>query len=207
MLRTRPRLSLLSALLIMTIVGMAIVIVQLWREVSPLRKETRRLRDEVGELSIEDDTKIHAIEVRTRDPLTWKFRVWVPQGQKVKVRARWGDVPRTGVPEAKAGFDLNEGENWVTYRVNRGQDEDEWYVELESAYSGVGQKIQEKERWWQWPKSAGIWGEGVQHSTGAFDDDQDTFILKRWRVAITLNSDDFKKMETPDGFMIWLERQ
>lgn len=202
-----PRFSLLTAILLMTIIGLVIVTVRLWREVGPLREETRRLRDEVGELSIEDDAKIHAIEVRTKDPLTWKFRVWVPKGQKVKVRSRWGDVPRTGVPEAKAGVDLDEGEHWVTYRVQHSPNENSWGVILESVDSGTGQEIPEKERWWQWPEPAAIWGEGVQHMTGTFDEDQEPFILKRWRVANTDDSDDFKKMEITAGFIIWLEQK
>jgi hypothetical protein len=82
----RPRLSLLSAILLMTIAGMAIVLVQLWREVGPLRDDNRRLRDEVGELTISDPSKIHAIEVRMKEPLIWKFHVWVPEGQKARVK-------------------------------------------------------------------------------------------------------------------------
>ena len=41
--RWRLRFSLFSALLLMTIAGMAIVIAQLWHEIGPLRKEVRRL--------------------------------------------------------------------------------------------------------------------------------------------------------------------
>ena len=41
-------MSLLTALLLMTIVGLAIVTTRLWREVSPLRDEVFRLRQELG---------------------------------------------------------------------------------------------------------------------------------------------------------------
>ena len=68
-------MSLLTAVLLMTIVGMAIVIVQLWREVAPLRAEVRRFRDEMGQLTISDPSKFHAIEVRTSDKMIWKWRI------------------------------------------------------------------------------------------------------------------------------------
>ena len=50
--RIRARISLLTALLLITIAGMAIVIVQLWRKVEPLQAEVRNLRRELGYLSI-----------------------------------------------------------------------------------------------------------------------------------------------------------
>lgn len=205
--RWRPRFSILSALLAMTIVGLAIVTTRLWREVGPLRQELRRLRDEVGELSVDDATKIHAMEVRTNDPLMWKFRVWVPAGQKAVAKARWGDVPRVGFPQPKSSVYLNPGEQWVTYCVKHSPSLDSWSVALESATGGSAETIQKNDRWWRWPESAGVWGEGVQNTTGVFKDDQDALVLKRWRVADTKNSDDFKKMQTTAGFMIWVERR
>ena len=80
--RFRPRISLLSALLFMTIAGMAIVIVQLWREVGPLRAEVRRLRNELGVLTVENPSRLHAIEVRTKDEMIWKWRIWVPERRR-----------------------------------------------------------------------------------------------------------------------------
>ena len=80
----------------MTIVGMAIVVVQLWREVGPLRTEVRQLRDEVGRLSIDDpiESFTRSRSAPTSD-LTWKWRVWVPAGRRsVDVNAsQWGNVP------------------------------------------------------------------------------------------------------------------
>jgi hypothetical protein len=44
----RPRISILTALLLMTILGMAIVIWQLWHKVGPLQTEVKQLREERG---------------------------------------------------------------------------------------------------------------------------------------------------------------
>ena len=80
----RPRISILTALLLMTILGMAIVIVQLWREVGPLRAEVRQLRIESGRLTIDDPDKIHAMAVHSADTesKSWKWRMYLPAGHK-----------------------------------------------------------------------------------------------------------------------------
>ena len=46
--KRRPRVSLLSLLLIMALVATSLTTAMLWREVGPLRAEINRLRDEVG---------------------------------------------------------------------------------------------------------------------------------------------------------------
>jgi hypothetical protein len=94
--RFRPRLSLLTALLFMTIAGMALVIARLWREVGPLRGEVRELRQFVGELSIDDKTKILAIEVRQPDPNFWHWRVYLPPGKEYKLLQFDGLLPPRG---------------------------------------------------------------------------------------------------------------
>jgi hypothetical protein len=96
----RPRISLLSALFLLTIAGMAIFIVQLWREVGPLRAEVRRLRDEVGAISIDDPTQVHAIQIETSDDLLWKWRIWLPENRVYVLRSNGEDVPKKGYAQA-----------------------------------------------------------------------------------------------------------
>jgi hypothetical protein len=91
--RFRPRISLLTALLLMTVVCMAIVIVQLWREVAPLRAEVRRLRSETGFLSIDDPKKAYAITVPTFEEDTWKWRIYLPPGQRYTLQMKSGHFP------------------------------------------------------------------------------------------------------------------
>ena len=89
----RPRISLLAALLLMTIAGMAIVIVQLWREVGPLRQEVGRLRQELGYLSIHDETKLYVIEVPVSDPDSRRFRVFLPKNETFTMYTRYPTIP------------------------------------------------------------------------------------------------------------------
>jgi hypothetical protein len=79
-------------MLLVTIAGMAIVIVQFWREIVPLRSEVRRYRTELGLLTVDDPTRIHGVQVPTRDD-GWKWRVYFPPGVDYKVCCYTGVIP------------------------------------------------------------------------------------------------------------------
>ena len=205
--RLRPRISLLAALLLMTIAGMAIVIVQLWREVGPLRAEVVQLRNETGRLSVDDPTKIHAIEVRTSEPLLWKWRVWVPQGQNVLARYHFGSMPSSGVPAASGSVHLKPRKNWVTLWAHASPSGNSWSARLETASSYVGTIIPEPDRWWQWPTTSSTTS-GVGFTTTVAGERDSIFILKSVRVAPLDNSSKLLKMNEPTaGFIVWLERK
>jgi hypothetical protein len=180
MSRFRPRISLLSAL----------------------------LRHETGRLSVDDPTKIHAIEVRTSEPLLWKWRVWVPQGHDVLVRSHWGSIPSTGVPTASASLHLKPGENWVTLLAHPNPNGNSWSARLEEGSgSSVGTSIPEPDRWWQWPTTSST-STGVGFTTAVVNEDEPTFVLKSHRVSQTINLSGSMAIAVPDsGFIIWLERR
>jgi hypothetical protein len=203
----RPRISLLSALLLMTIVGMTIVLAQLWREVGPLRAELRTLRNETGRLSIDDAGKVHAIEVRTNEALKWKWRIWVPEGLKLHALANWGTVPHDGVPKAQCGVELEPGEQWVTLRVVRDSTEGSWIAQVETSNSGSGVKIDERDQWWQGPPRA-MAAPGVGYKTAKADSLREPFVLARHHIgspSVTNSSDLVKPGPPTTGFMVWLE--
>lgn len=94
--RFRPRISILNALLLMTIVAMAIVIVQLWREIGPMRRQLQELRVEVGSLDVDDDSQIHAVSVKEAGSFRWNWRIWLPKGRDYWIHASHS-VPEKGV--------------------------------------------------------------------------------------------------------------
>jgi hypothetical protein len=181
------------------------VIVQLWREVGPLRVEVRQLRDETGRLSIADDSKIHAIAVRTSEDLTWKWRVWVPEAMNVAVHYRFGQVPKTGVPQGQGGTALGPGEHWIELRARRDRSGKNWTASLTSPGGGVGTSIRPEDHWFDWNSMASA-GEGVGTSTELFDDDKTVFVLSRRRTAPVNSSMEVEKIDGPTaGFIIWIE--
>src|SRR4051812_252002 len=92
----RPRFSLLTVLLLMTITGMGISIRQLWREVGPLRADNKRLTEERGMLVIRDPNRLHAIEIPARFAGEGRqsFRVYVPPGQTYLAFVQVNDIPK-----------------------------------------------------------------------------------------------------------------
>jgi hypothetical protein len=78
--RTRrpPRFSLLALFLLTTILALTVIVLLLWREVVPLRAQVTRLEADLGHLHVTDEERPHVIAVRTDEPLTWRWRVYLP---------------------------------------------------------------------------------------------------------------------------------
>lgn len=95
-----PRYSLRTALLLTTIIALAISVVLLWRDAEFARGVARRLRGEVGQFTIDDQTRVNAIQVRQPDPNLWRWRVYLPPGRPYKLRQAVGPLPsRVGMKD------------------------------------------------------------------------------------------------------------
>jgi hypothetical protein len=209
--RFRPRISIITALLLMTIAGMAIVIVQLWTEVGPLRADVRRLRNEVGEITIEEPAKLHAVQVRTNDKLAWKWRFFIPENVDASLKFSWGAIPQMRFPKPDViKKQLESGEHWVTIAVRRNEAGDGWECFLEcSRASDTTLPIPEEHQWFLRPQG-GFSAAGVGTFTKMDDDDDGatTFVLQRYRVEPPRS--EVRAYDDPSelpGFIIWLERQ
>lgn len=91
--RMRPRISLLTAFLLTTIAAMALVVAQLWREVGPLRKEVFGLKQELGYLSVKNENKIYAIRVPGLQSDVYRYRIYLPENRKFKIKTRLFNIP------------------------------------------------------------------------------------------------------------------
>lgn len=113
----RPRVSLLSLLLLTAVVATSLTTAMLWSEVGPLRRENQRLRDEIGELTILDATKVHLLVLPT-DPVEgyeWRWRVYVPPGSKYRVATKSSSQASGGFRSSTSGSGtvLEEGQHTV----------------------------------------------------------------------------------------------
>jgi hypothetical protein len=199
MSRFRPRVSLLSVLVLLTIASMAIVIVQLWRELGPLREEVRRLRDETGTLVVEDPTKLHAIRVDTHDDMLWKWRIWVPAGSAYNLRATGAPIPKDGFPTRGAMMSLHEpGEQYIEYRIDKYPRNDQWRGTLRTRDSSVGSDIHP---WVTWDTRTSR-SNGVSTRAQTFEPGKKALLL-RFRTSQKSNAQDVE--DPAEGFMVWLE--
>jgi hypothetical protein len=190
--RRGPRFSLLSALMLMTIVGLLITVAKLWREAGPLRAEVLRLRNEVGSLTIDDDTKPHAIRVRTSEDFTWKWRIWIPRGREYLVKYADESIPRLGYPAEQGSITLSEpGEVWVEYRIAFDPRSKSWQDKLSIPSGNLGNSQQD---WVDWPKRVSA-SEGVGYKTESYEPDK-IILLDRERISQVSNS---QNMEDPSA--------
>ncbi len=94
----RPRVSLLSFLLLVTIVSLA---VSHWRMSANLREaesELQRFQDAFGQLTIQDESKFHAISIPTGIEGQWRWRVYTPQGKRYRIHAATRDITSDDPP-------------------------------------------------------------------------------------------------------------
>jgi hypothetical protein len=199
----RPQLSLLSALLLMTIVGLAIVVVQLWREVDPLRTEVRQLREQVGVLTINDPSVVHVVGVPTDADGVMKWRIYVPAHKTVMLRARCGDVTRTAYPESKFQHNLGSGEQLLTITAKRQGNRGISLVANIHAPQGdsmVTMAFTEVDL-------TGVFETYRVSSSTEVMDKNDKLALVRSRFAPPGNSQLLGKDVPLPGYIIWLERQ
>jgi len=103
---SRPRVSLLTLMFVMTIVALSFGLWQANRKYSsvlePLRNEVHRLRNETGQLQIDDPTKIH---VRLSKVLlerhTWEWRIHLPLNRSYLLYTVTNAIPKEGFPTRK----------------------------------------------------------------------------------------------------------
>ncbi|HEY4235235.1 MAG TPA: hypothetical protein VGM76_17525 [Lacipirellulaceae bacterium] len=91
--RLWPRFSLLMAFLLTTLVAMGVVIALLWREVGPLRATVRRMRIDLGQLTIDDPTRAYGIQVRQYDKDLWRWQIYLPPGRQYSLHCLEGILP------------------------------------------------------------------------------------------------------------------
>ncbi|HEY4235236.1 MAG TPA: hypothetical protein VGM76_17530 [Lacipirellulaceae bacterium] len=192
------RFSLLTALLLTAIVAMAMVIMLFWREIGPLRSEVRRLRNEVGTLSIDDETKPCAIRVRTVDDFTWKWRLWIPKCREYLLKHD-DSIPKQGFPAGQGSIALSEpGEIWIEYRIAFDPRSKTWQDKLTTPSASVGGSQQD---WVNWSHRT-IASDGVSYDTQSAEPGK-VIVLASERVSQASSS---TAIEDPsEGLMIWLE--
>ncbi len=205
--RWRPHVSLFSALLLLTIAGMAIVIVQLWCEIAPMRTELRALRTEVGRLTIDDPMRIQAITVVSDDEHTSRWRIYIPPREDVSVYCNVGEVPKTGIPApTDRAVPLDPGENLVTLKFFRDDVDGNWKYRFGTSTATV-RGTATNDKIWLIGDGFQSYGEGVGPAPLTLPNFTSTYVLRRYRMSS--RGDPYPKNTTESlrGFIVWLYRK
>ena len=94
----RPRFSLLAMLLTAAVLCLAVSHWNTSLQLAAARTELRKLRDQVGYVTIEDRTKFHAIALDSGEPDTWQWRLFLPKGARYQWNMAYEDIPQHSPP-------------------------------------------------------------------------------------------------------------
>ncbi|MCI0332835.1 MAG: hypothetical protein L0228_06395 [Planctomycetes bacterium] len=221
--RFRPRISLLSALLLMTIAGMALVIVQLWREIGPLRAEVQSLRTELGYLNIEDPTKAQAIQLQTGEMRHWKWRIYLPPGRDYRFCCYSGTLPSEKELRGAAWFDrvqnggigtgssgtMDGGEFTLDAMLEK--DGDQWKLVTKSSGGRGGGSdtiYQPSGDWLSSPEHALSSSGMTSRQQTVFEPGEPIMLVKCLKPIITRFAGGYSARSpegAADGFVMWIE--
>ena len=230
--RLRPRISLLTALLLMTIAGMALVLIRLWREVGPLRADNKRLDEERGTLAIGDPNQLHAIKIPARFAGEGRqsFRLYVPPGKSYLAFVQVNNVPKAGLPKLTKLPDhagilgnfqgrlfarLGPGEHTVAIRTVRRGDRADIVLITGFASPTISLDASANTPNDRWPTVApetySVFGGGVGATTIAAEGTE-PLVLLRQRILGVARESTYVSYTTPepdfplDGVLLWVER-
>jgi hypothetical protein len=126
-------------LIFIALVALAIHLIVQSRQLRDAKIELRKLRDETGQLTVEDRTKVHIRQIDSPEPGTWRWRVFLPAG--IASRYGWslayGDIPAKGFPKPTTNafwngpFYETENEVLVTASLQKAGDGD-WLMSVSS---------------------------------------------------------------------------
>jgi hypothetical protein len=94
----------ISSLLLLTLtVALAVTSLLMYRRMADAERELVKLRNEAGYLTIEDEKVFQAISIRCEEPLTWKWRAYLPRGSNYSWHLNSGMIPANGVGGGSGG--------------------------------------------------------------------------------------------------------
>jgi hypothetical protein len=93
----------LFAALVLTSVLMYRRMIVAEQKTEAAEQEMNKLRNAAGYLKIEDKTLLYAIALETYEPLTWRWRVYLPAGRTYSWRIISGNIPPDGVSKEYVG--------------------------------------------------------------------------------------------------------
>jgi hypothetical protein len=215
----RLRFSLRTILLVVVIIALGVAqftALLRVREVTAdnlrLAKENEKLRVEAGYLEVEDPTKVAVLQLPQLDELTWRWKVYLPNG-RWHARYRLREIPiKGGGTSRDSGSTVLDGgsEVLVAASVRRGVN-GKWQFVTQFGESSSRNGLGDDHR------LVNTDGHSGHHSSSPGLGKVATFEPTKTIELLRLRTDDVVKtapnssttkqaMEPTDGILIWLER-
>lgn len=124
--------------------------------------EIAMLRRELRFLDTSDQENVHIIALETHQELTWKWRIFIPQGKTQALKSVVGELPQGDFPETSRLMWLHPGERELTCYVSRSAN-GEWMqtirTEVDGMVSDSRSKIPDEQMAW-------VTQQGATHTSG-----------------------------------------
>ncbi|MEX2138419.1 MAG: hypothetical protein WD894_04115 [Pirellulales bacterium] len=119
--RRRFRFSIRALLLAIAFGALVISHVYTSQQLQETRQENLLLRQELDRFQVEDEQKLHVAALTSPDRLTWRWRLFVPEGRQFVLRTEHKNLPESGLPTPLGwvGDDLPAGELIVTVMAHK----------------------------------------------------------------------------------------
>jgi hypothetical protein len=172
-----------------------------------VRQENILLRQEIDRFPVEDESKLHVAAITSPDPLTWRWRVYVPRGRKFVLRTEHKNLPVDGLPTPLGwvGDELAAGELIVTVTAHK---------ERNGRWSLLTMAPQQRSRFFI-PAANATWLDTAD--VGVRQEGRDGIkMVPMGEIAVLLRARKSKHLaggavtvdtQPTDGVMIWIEEQ
>ena len=133
--RRRFQFSLRTALLLIALAAVGIslwVSNRMYKQNEQLRADNIRLRNEVGEINVEEggEYKLHAIRAPGDASRTWKWRVFVPAGHTFYLNAVLNQIPAAGdIAMPSSQVMIPQGYQTISLELRK-NDRNQWQWDL-----------------------------------------------------------------------------
>lgn len=203
----RLRFSLRAFLLLLFIASLiASNLFTSW-QLSQLREENVQMRKELGRLVVSDPTKIHVVALPSYEDMLWRWRIYVPTGQSLRLFESAQDIPQNGLPANFVGSagPLQEGEYVLTAAVRRDRN-GKWQITVAEPQSSNGFGIADEHTAWLTDSLGWETSQAGAASAEVYDPDQ-PFTLLRVRSMKKVSPNSSTSTPDPtDGILLWIKK-
>lgn len=215
--RYRIQFSLLWLAAIITIAALAVSNWQKSKDLAAANAELYRLRNELGYLAVADKTQFHAIAIDADEKNTWRWRVFIPEGNKYYWQIAVDGPPKDSQPDrmtwssaSNQDYSKTDIEVLVTARL-RENDDGTWTLAVTSnivgsdrQMGGAAMKNIPAEKL-AWLKNTFRVQEDVMGSKGTEAVSPKGRIMLLEKRNFELTPDGMPSGNPQPGFLIWLE--
>jgi hypothetical protein len=208
--RRRLQFSLRTALLLIVLVAAGTslwISVRQHRQIERLRADNTRLRNEVGEINVEEENEnnLQAIRIPTNDAKQWQWRVFVPKGRQFNLDAVLSQIPTAGAqvgPETQ--LFIAEGYHTISLKLQKGKN-DTWNWSLQTGAAGAGRAASDETIAWAENTGFRSIAEGVSSQTSV-EPEKDLQLLRLRLVPGNSAASNDLPIAGP-GVLLWISEK